>query len=291
LIGRGADVNMADDHGNTPLIISADHRNIEFTILLLEQPNINVDAVDINGQTALSTALSFRGMRVLPEQVELLLDSGANPNIATKYTTLLGLAARHIDLVNLLLAHGADPNFTSENGDTPLMYAVMTGTLEVVRRLLEIPNLDIDAASNDNQTALKSAVLRRETGYEKVKLLLEAGADPNTIPANTISNMFKPTYDLLREAKQIWLANQIRADQDLTKKFIIARRLRQNQTLPQRELSDGLIRKAEYDNLCVGLQSNLNKPGVIALAKSLKIKTTGQTKNQLCKEIAGKLII
>ena len=80
---------------------------------------------------------------------------------------------------------------------------------------------------------------------------------------------------------------------------MIARRLRMGVDtsegsrleLPQRQLAEGIVRNSEYSNLCMDLQSNLTKPGVIALAKSLNIKTTGQTKSQLCNEIAKRLTI
>jgi hypothetical protein len=104
---------------------------------------------------------------------------------------------------------------------------------------------------------------------------------------------------LIQEAMAIWEKGTLDSTQSLTKKFMVTRRLRQGTTtteghlleLPQRQLAEGIIRKAEYDNLCKGLQSNLNKPGVVALARSLQISTSNRTKTQLCEEIAGKLII
>jgi len=40
----------------------------------------------------------------------------------------------------------------------------------------------------------------------------------------------------------------------------------------------------------MSIQSNLMKPGVVALAKSLRIETANKTKNQLCGEIAKQII-
>jgi hypothetical protein len=80
---------------------------------------------------------------------------------------------------------------------------------------------------------------------------------------------------------------------------MVARRLRRGidttegttLELPQKEITDYIIRSAEYDNLCKSIQTNLSKPGVIALARSLKIQTANKTKLQLCTEISNKLII
>jgi hypothetical protein len=136
-----------------------------------------------------------------------------------------------------------------------------------------------------------------------IRLLLEAGADPfmegqKEMTANDHAVDFAQ-HVLLVNAMALWEKDKANAINELTKKFMIAKRLRQGtQTaqgytleLPSRDLTEGLIRKAEYDNLCVGLQTNLGKPGVIALAKSLRIPTSNQTKSQLCTAIAKRLTI
>jgi hypothetical protein len=102
---------------------------------------------------------------------------------------------------------------------------------------------------------------------------------------------------LVVDAMAKWEKGNAAASNNLQKKFIVARRLRQGITtegirlqLPQKELSEGIVRKAEYDNLCRNIHNNLDKPGVIALAKSLHIQTNDQTKTQLCQAIAKRLI-
>lgn len=46
-------------------------------------------------------------------------------------------SAGHVDIVRLLIAHGADVNAVSSSGNTPLMYACAGGHEECVRALLE----------------------------------------------------------------------------------------------------------------------------------------------------------
>jgi len=104
-----------------------------------------------------------------PDAVRLLLDRGANPDLAAGPGSPppLILAAGDTDptFVNLLLAHGADPSVEDESGVTPLARAVSAGTLhgpdrpmfggcrvETVRALLgHDPALRLkrDSAGND----------------------------------------------------------------------------------------------------------------------------------------------
>jgi hypothetical protein len=143
-----------------------------------------------------------------------------------------------------------------------------------------------------------------------VNALLDAGADPlikDNLGRTALdySRIVSRGQDIsakeirLTQAMADWTSRKDMAVSDLNKKFLVARRLRQGtQTttgsslqLPSRDLTEGITRKAEYDNLCMGLQNNLNKPGVIALARSLRIPTSNQTKLQLCSEIAKRLTI
>ena len=104
-----------------------------------------------------------------PDAVRLLLDRGANPDLAAGPGSPppLILAAGDTDptFVNLLLAHGADPSVEDESGVTALARAVSAGTLhgpdrpmfggcrvETVRALLgHDPALRLkrDSAGND----------------------------------------------------------------------------------------------------------------------------------------------
>jgi len=46
----------------------------------------------------------------------------------------------HLDVVKLLLEHGADPNVKDNAGNTPLHNAARRGRLDVVKLLLEYRN-------------------------------------------------------------------------------------------------------------------------------------------------------
>lgn len=100
--------------------------------------------------------------------------------------SLLMLAAARADVIDALLAAGADPNRRNAFGKTALMYAVQELDLEGVRRLLQA-GADVDAATKvgeacevwvqpGGRTALMYAAWQGTP--EIVRALLDAHADP-----------------------------------------------------------------------------------------------------------------
>lgn len=89
LIQHGASVNAADSGGSTPLMAAACMALFDVVRFLLEQPGLNIDAVDLDGMSALHWAV----WAVQPDIVQLLLDKGANPLLlTTRGETPLSLA-------------------------------------------------------------------------------------------------------------------------------------------------------------------------------------------------------
>ncbi|KAI8746594.1 serine/threonine-protein phosphatase 6 regulatory ankyrin repeat subunit A-like [Biomphalaria glabrata] len=77
-------------------------------------------------------------------------------------------------IVGKLLRLGADVNAKNSNGDTPLMLAT---SREVIELLLQNRRLHLDEQNSTGNTALMSAI--ETTHLQKVKLLINAGANPN----------------------------------------------------------------------------------------------------------------
>lgn len=94
-------------------------------------------AVDPN---TLGRPLFFAAQAGHTDVVSLLLDRGADPNIALDFGSALQKAARgnHVDVVDLLLRAGADPNLAAgEKEQTPIHDAAERGALDSARLLLE----------------------------------------------------------------------------------------------------------------------------------------------------------
>jgi ankyrin repeat protein len=121
-----------------------------------------------------------------------------------------------VDLVNALLAHGADPNarmsrrppgfaagFNDVVGATPFLLASATADVEVMRLLLargadakavtKAGTTAIMAATGMNRTIGESAVTEAQA-LETVKLLLELGVDAKAVAANGENALFGPSY-------------------------------------------------------------------------------------------------
>jgi len=97
--------------------------------------------------------------------VEALVQAGANVNQQSREAMKVGAlhsaaAARRPDIVEMLLAAGADPNLRAEGGLTPLHSAGATGQIDVAEMLLKRGG-DINAADDRGKTPLAYAEERK----------------------------------------------------------------------------------------------------------------------------------
>jgi ankyrin repeat protein len=182
LITRGADVNLANKGNWAPLYLATDNRNIEggdFPV-----PKADIDHLEF---------------------IQFLLEHGANPNARAKDNTLTrtiftmqwfleagatpfvrAAQSGDIDLLKLLVKHGADPMLKTDFGDTALTAAAGIGwvegvtyehsakaNVETVKYLLEL-GLDPNGANSDGRTPLMGAALKGRN--EVVQILVDHGA-------------------------------------------------------------------------------------------------------------------
>ncbi len=122
------------------------------------------------------------------EMVEFLLatlDQGASSAIA--YTNTDGHSALHFaayskvdckDVVELLLARGADPHLQTRFGETPLWCAAFARNSTACRALLEA-GADVAARTFHGDSSLTSAI--EMNWFEVAEVLLDFGADANEI--------------------------------------------------------------------------------------------------------------
>jgi len=124
--------------------------------------------------SALEDALSQKHLEI----VKVLLAAGADPNekVDTYGTTLLHHAVDTGDagFVEALLARGADPGPANQYRITPLMMSSLEGRVEMVK-LLIARGAKVTARDTSGGTALSCAVLRGH--LEVARLLVAAGAD------------------------------------------------------------------------------------------------------------------
>ncbi|KAK6173067.1 hypothetical protein SNE40_016598 [Patella caerulea] len=184
IIELGADVNLENKHGDNALHIASKYGLVDCVEYLL-QCNIELkDKQNIAGLTPLIKAVfksehAFRGQ--FRKTIQLLLDSGADPNICpVSGITPLHLAASKADeiLIQLLLTHGAKVNAVCSQGTSPLLKTLLLRHQKssCVKILLDA-GADVNISTVAGRTALHLAVAKSEN--ECVLNILEANANPN----------------------------------------------------------------------------------------------------------------
>jgi ankyrin repeat protein len=146
------------------------------------------DARDPDGTPA--TMLATRGHHT--DALLVLLDAGADVDAqdATLDNPLL-YAAREgfLDITRLANEAEADPTITNRYGGVAHIPASERGHVEVVRYLLDETDIDVDHVNRLGWTALLEAIVLSDGGprhQEIVRLLLEAGADPDLADADGV---------------------------------------------------------------------------------------------------------
>ncbi len=239
-INKGADVNQADDDGNTPFMNAA-ASNRDMATLELLTPNVkNINQGNAKGTTAL--AMAVRGNS--PDVVTYLLSKGADINGTDKAGDNVaayliqgyrpagpggmaggpgmggpggagqagaggprpegGMNAPRTDdfsaKLALLQQKGLDVKAPQQNGNTLYHLAVAKNDMELLKKL-EPLHIDVNARNKEGITALhKAAMISKDDAM--MKYLLSIGAQ------KAIATTFKETaYDLASENESLSKGN------------------------------------------------------------------------------------
>jgi ankyrin repeat protein len=232
LVDHGADINIADGNGITPLeharargfkeieqillaaqardmqmIVAAGEGDIETVRQLLAQ-GANVKAQDENGRTALIAAAYRNDLAI----VDVLIQAGADVNVqdnTQQSAYLISTSEGYLELLRLTLRAGADVHSTDSYNGTGLIRAADRGHVEIIQELLKT-DIKIDHVNNLGWTALLEAIILGDGGArhtEVVWLLVEAGADVNLADGNGITPLaharqrgYVPMIEILQKA-------------------------------------------------------------------------------------------
>jgi ankyrin repeat protein len=214
LVGAGADVNAVAGDGKTALALAIFNGNYDVASFLVDS-KADVNRADAQRFTPLFWAVDRRNKETAPNfpwmvtadplpLIRKLLDAGANPNALVNNTprarmregsprivfaTALMRAAfaADLELVNLLLEHGADPKVMSRDSETMLSAAAGLAfihgyhrgkspeeRLQVVKRFVELGN-DVNHHDDYGITPLMAAA--NIGNVPVIRYLIDAGAD------------------------------------------------------------------------------------------------------------------
>jgi ankyrin repeat protein len=143
LIELGADVNKVNEHGWTPLKFSLWSEDTSMLELLLEK-GATIEIIDAECETGCQTyessPLHLASRRGAADFMDILIDHGADVNIKNeefKQTPLhLAAAMGYGDIVTLLIESGCDDSIEDINGKTASDLALEHGNLEIAKMLL-----------------------------------------------------------------------------------------------------------------------------------------------------------
>lgn len=177
LLAGGADINLPDPDGVSPLHLAIMNANWDLAMKLIEA-GADVDQWDIFGAAPLYTAI---GNSTRHDGGRASIDP---PNLADGMT-----------VIRTLLERGANPNMqtffrpanvrgsTNTRGSTPLIRAANNGDLELVKLLLE-HGADATVYMADRQTPIHAVLAGRtpeKAAMELIEVLHAAGTDVNVV--------------------------------------------------------------------------------------------------------------
>lgn len=213
LVAAKADMGVRDGDGKDALGLALFNGNYDVAELLIDS-HANVNQADAQGFTPLFWAVDRRNMETAPNfpwmqtkdpmyLIRKLLDAGANPNAVINNTPrsrmregsprilfasvlMRAVFSADLEVVKLLLAHGADPHAISADRETMVSAAVGLGfirsfhkvrpvadRLEIIKMLVGMGE-NVNAADNYGITPLMVAANLGEVSI--IQYLLDQGA-------------------------------------------------------------------------------------------------------------------
>ena len=208
----GADINIKDGRGCTPLLIAVENgRSAAAEALVTAGASTTV--LEASGKSLLQVAVSSQNifkerMELMTESVESWLKRGGplrvqvnwnqveiagdsqrnflecfsslldtnheNPATFSEVMAAVNEDREHVGIIRLLLSHGADPRVKTSEGETLLHLA--TGSAPRIKVLLELaPVLDVNAQDNQGRSALHHAAA--SGNHATMDVLIASGAN------------------------------------------------------------------------------------------------------------------
>ena len=167
----------------------ATQRGDKETVLKLLQQGADINVRDIQGRTPVMIATYQHNT----DMVRALLQAGADVNIRdnNKENPLLHAGAQGwLDLLRLAIEAHADTKLTNRFGGISIIPASERGHVEVVRELLTRTDINVNHVNNLGWTALLEAIILSNGGkahQQIVQLLIDHGADVNLADSDSVT--------------------------------------------------------------------------------------------------------
>ena len=174
LLDHSADINLETLDTMTALTIATKHGHTEFVVQLLGWPSVDIHHDNFSGLQAIHYASEAGNLQLL----ELIVASGADIDaMANDGSTPLMFAVQggSRDCVSFLLDKNANRKLTKDNQWGVLHVAAFNRAHDILNCILQGHPDEVNSANKDGDTALHLAV---SSGYMRtVELLLDANAN------------------------------------------------------------------------------------------------------------------
>ena len=150
----------------------------------------DANAADPTGETPLMSAAAAGSL----DAIKFLVEKGADVNAQNAFgATALIWSATDLAKVRFLAEHGANVNAASKTGRTAAFIAAMSTPSSQIVRYLVSRGADLKARDAFGNTMLTAAAVGNDA--ETVRMVLEAGVDPNAVGATKITPLVFAAYN------------------------------------------------------------------------------------------------
>lgn len=160
------------------LLTAAEQKDTN-TVLSLIQQGADINVTDSQGRTPVMVATYGNDIKT----AKALIDAGADINIQDEMKNnpfLYAGAEGYLEILKLTIDAGADSTLTNRYGGTALIPAAEHGYIDVIKELLTRTNIDVNHVNNLGWTALMEAIVLsdgNEIQQQVIHLLIEHGAN------------------------------------------------------------------------------------------------------------------
>lgn len=173
LLDNEADVYATTNKGITPLHFAATSGNKDIIKMLVEK-DADINATDNEGRSVMIYGINAGKT----DAVKYIIELGGDVTIADNEGRTAADYANINGQVQIIeLAVSGDENKKDSFGNTPLHQSCYNGHSEVVKKMLESGNIEVDALNDVGETPLNIAVSNGNLYI--AELLIKAGADVN----------------------------------------------------------------------------------------------------------------
>ena len=174
----GADPNIVDDNGNTPIISAAYSGFVSIAESLI---NAGADPNAVNNEEyhAIHFAAQFGNtdyLQYVLTQSTFVIDT---PTTYNETALMLACKKGYIQTVEFLVKSGASVTKVDSFANTPIHIAIQNGAIEVAAALIEHTSFPINTPNNDMHTVLHESALTGD--LELFQLILSKGGNPKAV--------------------------------------------------------------------------------------------------------------